>query len=213
MLRLSAFVLLSVLMIGHAVAGGKPVAGRFDYYVLSLGWAPSWCSLTGNARGAAECRPARKAGFLLHGLWPQFNRGWPSFCNTARRAPNRRETAEMADLMGSSGAAWHQWDKHGRCSGLSGSAYFRTARTAYERINRPAILRQILRPITLPAPLIKTAFLKSNPALGANMIAVTCKQGYFQEVRICLNKDLSPRQCGVDVLRGCQQRVTFPPLR
>ncbi|MGR3568333.1 MAG: ribonuclease T2 family protein, partial [Pseudooceanicola nanhaiensis] len=32
---------------------------------------------------------------------------------------------------------------------------------------------------------------------------VTCKQGYIQEVRLCLTKDLEPRRCGNDVLRDC----------
>ncbi len=213
MLRLSAFVLLSVLMIGHAVAGGKTVAGRFDYYVLSLDWSPSWCALGGTSRGAAECAAGQKRGFVLHGLWPQFEHGWPSYCDTTAPPPSPGIRETMAQIMGSPAAVAHQWDKHGRCAGLSAKAYFNTAQKAFERIRRPAILRQILRPVALPASVVKAAFLEVNPTLKPDMIRLSCKNGYFQEVRICLSKALTPRACGADLRRDCRKKVLFPPLR
>jgi len=211
MLRLTASVFLIVLMMGHAVAKDN-VTGQFDYYVLSLGWSPSWCALKGNDEKARQCAPDQKFGFILHGLWPQYERGWPSFCQTSNRPPSRKMTAKMADITGSGGLAWHQWDKHGRCSGLSAAAYFQAARNAYQKIRRPAIFRKILRPITLPAPVVEAAFLRANPSLKADMITVTCARGHFQEVRICLTKDLTPRSCGADVAKDCQKRVIFPPV-
>ncbi len=212
MLRLTACILLALLMIGHAGAGSRGT-GDFDYYVLALSWTPSWCTLTGDARKESQCDEGREFGFTLHGLWPQFETGWPSFCPTTERAPSRRMTREMADIMGSDGLAWHQWDKHGRCTGLSAADYYETARTAYERIVRPEVFRRLLKAVDLPARVVEDAFLQSNPALSADMITVTCKRGYFQEVRICLDKSLNPRICGADVLRDCDQRVTLPALR
>ena len=75
-----------------------------------------------------QCDPARDLGWVLHGLWPQYEDGWPSFCRTAERDPTRRETAAMADIMGTSGLAWYQWKKHGRCAGLSARGLLRAAR-------------------------------------------------------------------------------------
>ncbi|MFT4715467.1 MAG: ribonuclease T2 [Paracoccaceae bacterium] len=212
MLRLCAIILLVVLSISHAVAGPK-VAGQFDYYVLALSWSPSWCALEGDARNAGQCGPNSELGFSLHGLWPQHELGWPSFCQTIEPPPTRQATAEMADIMGSSGLAWHQWDKHGRCSGLSAQDYFLTSRKAYEAINRPDVFRQLLKPLSFPAPVVETAFLRANPSLIPDGISVTCSRGFFQEVRICLSKDLQLRTCGRDVIQDCQQRVVFPPLR
>jgi len=60
---------------------------------------------------------------------------------------------------------------------------------------------------------VESAFLEANPALRPNMITVTCKRAHFQEVRICLTKTLEFRTCGRDVLRDCQQNITFPPVR
>jgi ribonuclease T2 len=210
MTRLTAFVLLTLLMIGHATAAQKQ-AGVFDYYVLSLSWSPSWCTLEGDAKGADQCD--EDFGFILHGLWPQYEKGWPSFCKSSERPPSRRMTEAMADIMGSAGLAWHQWNKHGRCSGLSAETYFDVSRAAYEQLNRPEVFRKLLKPLKFPATVVEEAFLKANPALTADMVTVTCKRRFFQEVRICLNKEFEPRECGADVVQDCTQRVSFPPVR
>src|SRR5262249_40589503 len=53
--------------------------GQFDYYVLSLSWSPSFCeTATGNAR-RQQCG-TRPFSFVVHGLWPQYERGFPESC-------------------------------------------------------------------------------------------------------------------------------------
>ena len=129
-------------------------AGDFDYYILSLGWSPSWCATTGDARGADQCGPSHNHAFTLHGLWPQYETGWPSDCWSAERAATRAETAGMADIMGSSGLAWHEWKKHGRCSGLPAADYFDLARRAYARVTIPPVFAHLSRDIRLPASVV-----------------------------------------------------------
>ena len=202
-----------LLMTGLARAEGE-APGDFDYYVLSLSWSPNWCALEGDARGSPQCTRGAGFGWVLHGLWPQYDRGWPSYCRTARRDPTRAQTAAMADIMGAPGAAWYQWKKHGRCSGLSANAYFETARKAYESVVRPQVFRRLTSPVRLPAKVVEQAFLKENPQLSANMLTVTCKAGAVQEVRLCLSRDLTPRRCGADVVRDCTlNEALFAPLR
>ena len=189
-------------------------ADEFTHYVLALSWNASWCTLEGDARRADQCDPRHDLGFTLHGLWPQGERGWPSFCRTAARDPSRADTAEMADIMGSPGLAWHQWKKHGRCSGLTADEYFKLSRDAYGMINRPQVLREVDKRLRMPPGVLEKAFLEANPELRANQIAVTCKDGYAQEIRICLTKGLVPRACTPHVERGCRlDRVIFPPMR
>lgn len=194
------FLLLFVMVAGLARADGER-AGDFDYYILSLSWSPNWCALEGAAQGSAQCD--RDFGWILHGLWPQYRAGWPSWCRTAERDPSRGETAAMADIMGSAGLAWYQWQKHGRCSGLSSAAYFAAARAAFEAVKRPDILRNLTRDVSLPAALIEEAFLRDNPDWTADMLTITCKAGHVQEARLCLTSDLDPRVCGADVRRDC----------
>lgn len=189
-------------------------SGEFDYYVLSLSWSPSWCAIEGDARNSPQCDAREDFGWTLHGLWPQFHRGWPSFCPTVERQPRRSLTNDMADIMGTSGLAWYQWKKHGRCSGLSAPAYFALARRAYAAVNRPAVFRKLTDPIKLPASVVEAAFLKANPGLEPDMITITCRAGRIQEARICLSRDLRPVPCGRDVIRDCSLTdALFDPVR
>ena len=191
------------LAAGIAAADGER-AGEFDYYVLSLGWSPTWCALTGDARGDDQCEARHDFSFTLHGLWPQYDFGWPSFCRTGARDPSRAETAAMADIMGSGGLAWHEWKKHGRCSGLTAAAYFTLSREAYGKVAIPEALHRLDRDIRLPARVVEEAFIEANPGFDRGSITVTCEAGRIDEVRLCLTRGLEPRPCGEDAARDCR---------
>ncbi|MGB1387260.1 MAG: ribonuclease T2 family protein [Paracoccaceae bacterium] len=194
------WVMLWLLTALPALAEGEK-AGEFDYYVLSLSWSPNWCQLEGNARQSEQCEEDH--GWILHGLWPQFHRGYPSYCRTIERAPSRGMTADMADIMGTSGLAWHQWKKHGTCTGLSATDYYALSREAYGRITRPVVFRKLDQSVKLPAHVVEQAFLKDNPQIEPDGLTVTCRDGHIQEARICLSRDLAPVPCGQDVVRDC----------
>ena len=189
-------------------------AGDFDYYVVSLSWSPNWCLREGDARNSPQCAAGTGHGWILHGLWPQYHRGYPSFCQTVERPPSRRMTAEMADIMGTTGLAWHQWRKHGSCTGLSAGAYFALSRQAYGLIKRPELLRKLRRDVRLPAQVIEEAFLQANPGFEPDGVTITCKAGGIQEARICLSKALKPVPCGQDVVRDCRlEDALLTPIR
>jgi len=206
-MRSALLYLLTALAISasSAHADGER-AGDFDYYVLSLGWSPTWCALTGDARGDDQCDSRHDFGFTLHGLWPQYESGWPSDCRSSGREATRSETAAMEDIMGSSGLAWHEWKKHGRCSGLAARDYFEKAREAYSKIMIPDFFSKLQKNVKISTSVVEDAFLESNPALDRNMITITCDQGRVEEVRICLTKDLQPRPCGEDTIRDCKMK-------
>jgi ribonuclease T2 len=199
------WVIVWLALAGMARAEGER-AGDFDYYVMALSWSANWCALEGDARRDAQCAPGRGFDFVLHGLWPQYEDGWPSYCRTAERDPSRGESEAMADVMGGSGAAWYQWKKHGRCAGLPARAYYALMRQAVARVAVPDVFQRLRQDVRLPASVVEEAFLEANPSLAANGVAVTCRDGHVQEVRICLTKDLTPRACGADVARECRLR-------
>ncbi len=194
---------LLFLLVLSAQPARAQTAGAFDYYLLSLSWSSAWCSLTGDARDDPQCDPGRGLTFIVHGLWPQYELGYPADCRTTQADPSRAETAAMADIMGGAGLAFYQWKKHGRCSGLSAQAYFKTLRRAYDALSIPPVFAKITSDLTLDASVIEDAFLESNPGLSPDQITVTCKSGLIQEVRLCLTRDLAPRTCGEDVIRDC----------
>ncbi len=198
----AAHVILLWLCAGMSLADGDR-AGRFDYYVLSMSWSPTWCALEGTARDAAQCDPEAGNGWILHGLWPQFHRGWPANCPTSLPPPSRGMTAAMADIMGSGGLAWHQWHKHGTCTGLSAAEYFARSREAFARVRKPGVFRQLREPVKLSARAVEDAFLRANPRWHRDMLTVTCRENRIQEARLCLSKTLQPVPCGQDVIRDC----------
>lgn len=196
--------LMAALMAGAGMAraeGGR--AGDFDYYVLSLSWSATWCNLTGDDRADPQCDRGRKLDFTLHGLWPQHDQGYPSYCRTAQPDPTRSDTAAMSDIMGGAGLAFYEWKKHGRCSGLSPRAYFTASRRAYDSVTIPPVLQGLSKRVELPASVVEDAFIEANPQLSRNGITVTCDAGMIAEVRICLTRDLAPRDCAADIRRDC----------
>lgn len=196
-----AFALILALLPAPAAADG--IAGEFDYYVLSLSWSPTWCRLEGVAEGSPQCAPEADFAWVLHGLWPQYDAGWPDYCDTAHPPPTRRMTAAMADVMGTAGLAWHQWRKHGSCSGLAPADYFALAREALARVARPEVFARLDREVTLPAHVVEEAFTAENPGLDPPEVTVTCRSRMIQEVRVCFTRELEFRQCGADVIRDC----------
>lgn len=211
-----ALMLVALIAMSSATAplakGEK--SGDFDYYVLALSWSPTWCRLEGDRRKSPQCDPREDFGWVMHGLWPQYHQGWPSFCPTVHRQPSRQMTRQMADIMGTSGLAWYQWKKHGVCAGMPAAEYYRLSRKAYEQIARPQVFRKLSKPVKLPASVVEEAFIKANPSLTRDMITITCKGGHIQEARICLSKDLNPVPCGRDVSRDCRLKdAMFEPVR
>jgi ribonuclease T2 len=207
------FLIALLALTGVAWAEGER-AGDFDYYVLSLSWSPTWCALEGDRRGSPQCAADADFGWVLHGLWPQYENGWPSYCPTNARNPSRSDTRAEADLYGSSGSAWHQWNKHGRCSGLQADDFYDLSRQAYGQITRPQIFRKLDRSVEIPAHVVEDAFLEANPALSPDQITITCKAGRIQEARICMTRDLELRDCGRDVSRDCtMDDALFDPIR
>ena len=123
-------------------------------------------------------------------------------------------TSEMADIMGTSGLAWHQWRKHGTCTDLSATAYFELSRKAFDVVSRPEILRRLKGTVRISPQVVEDVFLQENPQLTTDGITITCRSDHIQEARICLTRDLEPRRCGEDVIRDCAQKnALFTPVR
>jgi ribonuclease T2 len=200
------------------------VAGQFDYYMLVLSWSPTHCAESEaeshSVRNDMQCagRKGRRYGFILHGLWPQYEKGYPERCPTAWR-PFVPEPviASVTDVMPSRGLVIHEYRVHGTCSGLLPAPYFALARRFLNRIRIPKryqnpFERQFVSPRELRAD-----FVHANPGLKPDMIAITCggPGERLREVRICMTKDIRPRPCGdASARRLCRARqMHVPPVR
>jgi ribonuclease T2 len=200
-----ALALLLAVASGPAATqerGGTP--GEFDFYVLALSWSPGFCESAGDRRGATQCQPGRKLGFVVHGLWPQYDRGFPSSCAGAREAP-RYAVDEAADLFPDRGLARHEWRRHGTCSGLSPTEYFRAVRRAREKVAIPDPLVALGEAGRTTPQNLERAFAAANPGLRPDMMSVVCRRDALQEVRICMDRDLRGfRSCPEVDRSGCR---------
>ena len=218
----SRFLLSLVLIVvsaGMASAQDRRqnAPGEFDFYVLSLSWSPSFCeaaSERGNSgRSQIQCA-GRPFSFVVHGLWPQYERGFPEYCQRPSPRLARNIMNSMLDLMPAPGLIFSEWDKHGTCSGLGERAYFETIRKARAGVKIPEEFLQLSEPKTIAPGEIEEAFIKANPGLSSSAISVTCDSRRLSEVRLCLSKDLQFRSCEEIDRRACRRdEVLMPPIR
>ncbi|MCT7375911.1 ribonuclease T2 family protein [Chelativorans salis] len=189
--------------------------GAFDFYVLSLSWSPSYCMAEGAEANEQQCGGARPYAFVVHGLWPQYERGYPEFCRSrqADRVPDRL-VQDYLDIAPSAGLIGHQWRKHGSCSGLGQSDYFALMREARQRIVVPSEFSQLTAPHMMAPDEVEKLFVSANPGLESEGIAVVCDRRYMREVRICLTRDLEFRTCQEVDRKACRlKKALMPPTR
>jgi ribonuclease T2 len=189
--------------------------GQFDFYVLALSWSPSFCEASAEkGRASKEQCGARPFSFVVHGLWPQYERGFPEYCQNPAPRLDRNIVSSMLDLMPAPRLIFHEWDRHGVCSGLNPRAYFDTIRKARAQVRIPEPYIELSRPLTVSPDEVEEEFVKANPGLSREAISVTCDSRRLQEVRICLSKDLRFRDCAEIDRRACRRnQLVMPPLR
>ena len=182
---------------------------NFDFYVLALSWSPSYCEA--HAGGGEQCAPGADRGFVLHGLWPQYERGFPQNCGFGA-APSRPALDRARGVYPEEGLARYEWRKHGACTGLSPGDYFDAAARAKALVAAPQRLNALSRDATLGGNEIERAFLEANPRLRPGMLSVVCDGGALQEVRVCLTKDLREfHACPELSRRSCRARAIRVP--
>jgi ribonuclease T2 len=197
-------------------------AGTFDYYVLALSWSPSYCAALPEPRFDPQCRGGgdRRYAFVLHGLWPQYERGWPQHCRSPDRGYVPRPVANrMLDIMPSDKLIFNEYRKHGTCSGLGVDGYFALARRLYHKVAIPKRFVGLSeeRLMLSPQALVR-AFVEANPGLSPQMLAVACGgPGHrLKEVRICFDRAGNFRPCGSNEnpRRLCNSNLMYvPPVR
>ena len=215
-LALAAAVVALVASAGLTRGQDRFTPGEFDFYVLALSWSPSFCAAaeerSPNRVPQQQCG-GRPYSFVVHGLWPQFERGFPQHCQDPPPL-DPDIVSSMLDLMPARGLVHHEWETHGTCSGLSARDYFDTVRKARAAVAIPAEFER-LKQYRMVAPQdVEEAFVKANAGARAAGVTVTCSGRRLSEVRVCLTKDLQFRECPSLRKGACRRdQVVMPPVR
>jgi ribonuclease T2 len=200
--------------------GARNVAGEFDYYALVLSWSPSFCA-EGTHGDSPQCsdNAPRPYNFVLHGLWPQYGKGWPQDCAVgARPFVQDRLINQMLDIMPAKKLIIHEYSKHGTCSGLSPDGYFALARKLYTSIKLPERFQSPGAWQTVTPDEVVDDFIKNNPQIKPDMIAVSCggSGNQLKEVHICMSREGAPAACGrnENKRKMCSEdTMAVPPVR
>ncbi len=183
--------------------------------MLSLSWVPGFCSVGGgDEKGRDQCRRGADTGFTVHGLWPQYDRGFPSDCR-GNTSPPQAALASTDGVYPDEGLARYEWRKHGTCSGLSPFEYFAAAKGARDAVTIPDKFKDPHADQHLAPADVVRAFTDANPRLRPGMLAAVCRSDTLEEVRICFTKDLKTFQACPEVVRdSCRGGdVDVPPVR
>ena len=190
----------------------------FDYYVLALSWSPTYCASKKGRRDRSQCGSERRFAFVVHGLWPQYKRGWPQFCNTNQRWVGRRQIKRMLDIMPSKRLIIHEWKKHGTCTRLGQKAYFKLVRKFFDKVLTPARYLSPQNPVLITPETLVSDFIKTNRGLSESAMSVQCgnsaDRGRLSELRICFTKSGEFTDCGRNERRQCRaKQLILPPVR
>src|ERR1019366_8281788 len=176
--------------------------GSFDYYLLTLSWAPEFCAAHAGNAPSSECDPQRHFGFVVHGLWPENDNGsYPQNCAPAQ--PVAQPTVQrMLAIMPARGLIQHEWATHGTCSGLAAQDYFAAIEKAFRQAQIPPEYRAPGQALQASPADIEQKFAAANHAPVGDF-RVSCSNSELVAVEVCLTKDLQYRQCGPR-LRDCR---------
>lgn len=169
----------------------------FSYYLLSLSYAPDFCAQPTGNKDIRECGSGRHIGFVVHGLWPQVegNRG-PENCGSASPVSGDIVRATLPYIPTES-LIQHEWATHGTCTGISAANYFALVRRARDMVKIPNELAAPGTQLRMGSSEVEAKFAAANPNFPRGAFRVSCyRDTELQEVRIALNKDLSPRVNG-----------------
>ena len=215
MLRTIAVSILALgLTLGSAAAQRlrQSEPGNFDYYVLSLSWSPSFCESPAGAASPQQCG-RRPYSFVVHGLWPQFERGFPEACQVPPPRLDRRIVDSMLDLMPAPALVFHEWDAHGTCSGLPPRDYFDTVRKARAAVIIPPAYEHPEAPLTVTPQEVVASFVTANAGLTPQGIELDCDRTRLREVRLCFTQQLQFRDCS-NRRNSCRaDKLVMPPAR
>lgn len=207
-LRIPAVVFLAIAL------AAALMAQSFDYYVLSLSWAPAFCAQpNAAARNPLECATGRHIGFIVHGLWPEAAGGrGPENCGPAK--PVAKAIVNYAlPVMLSPGLIQHEWATHGVCTGLKPFDYFSSLVEARAAVQIPVQIISIDKETTEGPHQIENEFADANPSFPRAAFRTFCTGRTFQEERVCFDKNLKPRACTAAVADCTSPAIVIrPPL-
>ncbi|CAO1944065.1 unnamed protein product [Urochloa humidicola] len=243
--KAAAWVLVALALVAtdlgsvsaRAPLGGKPQR-EFDYFALSLQWPGTIC---GSTRYCCSrngcCRSEPLQWFTIHGLWPDYDDGtWPSCCRHTEFELDKilplKETLDKywpslscsspSTCFSGKGLFWaHESEKHGTCSApvvQDELQYFTIALDLYFKYNVTEMLSSGGIQISNGKEYALSDVIDTIKHAFGGAPQIVCKKGSVEELRLCFDKELKPRDCltttltngNVSRTKHCPRYITLP---
>ncbi|BAY13404.1 ribonuclease T2 family protein [Calothrix sp. NIES-2098] len=205
----SSLAIASFAIPNAVSAQNRGTPGQFDFYVLTLSWSPDYCATNGD-RDRQQCKSGKKLGFVLHGLWPQYQSGYPANCSTEKLPKQLKQ--QFAGLYPSDKLFDHEWEKHGTCSGKTPQEYLALSKQFKDSVAIPTAYNRPQKPFRTTIKDLRNTFVSSNNQFVADGIAPYCSGSgrFLQEVFFCYSKDGKPGACSEEILKRSQKSCGQP---
>ena len=196
----SSLLITSLTISSSAIAQNRGTPGKFDFYVLTLSWSPDYCE-TNKKPDPNQCNTGKKLGFVLHGLWPQYQKGYPANCSTEKLSPAVKQ--KFPGLYPSANLYDHEWEKHGTCAGTTPQGYLALSKKLKDSVAIPTNYNRPAKPFRTTVEGLKSTFISANSEFTADGIAPYCSDSgkFLQEVFFCYAKDGKAGICSEEILK------------
>ncbi|MBT3322392.1 MAG: ribonuclease [Anaerolineae bacterium] len=171
---------------------------------MALSWSPDYCAST-DYQDEQQCSSGKQLDFVLHGLWPQYNSGYPSYCST-ESLPNYL-IDDFTGLYPSEKLFDHEWEKHGTCTGLSPEGYLLWSEALKVSLVIPDIFDSPAEPFRTDAAELAEAFIEANAGFSVDSFAVYCSGSgrFLKEIFVCFEKDGEPISCSNEIIKKAEK--------
>lgn len=206
--------LLAVLMV--VMLSGMAKAEGFDYYTLAVTLTPAFCDLNPAKRNSAQCR--ERMPVSVHGLWPERLRGRaPEYCAGESFSVGQRNEQVLRRIMPDASLRRYQWEKHGRCSGLTADHYFTILAREFDELKWPERFRARGRDVDVERNVLVAELMRLNPGMQEKGIVLRCSGGgrppLLTEVRVCLSPQGATAACAANFRPNCPSVVRIRSWR
>jgi ribonuclease T2 len=214
MKSVTAWLTIITISLVTVAAGRKHhkthAATEFDYYLLSLSWAPTYCA--GHPQDkSSECKTGNHTAFVLHGLWPSSNADPMKPLNCKPASPVSASIVQhMLEYFPSKYLVQHEWNKHGTCSGVSPAEYFAKVEQAYKAVQVPERYQKLSHSEQISVGDVEQDFSQANGA-PTEAFRLSCHGGELVAVEVCLGKDLHYQACPKNARECTSQQVKLAP--
>ena len=222
-----------------ADCASKTGVDDYDYLMLSQHWLPSMClgleagyDSTVTHQAGARCTSETSSVLAIHGLWPNYQAGFPQCCGSALPLDPQAVRAWPEDLRARLQAQQpdpttsdfdaaiceiynHEWQKHGTCfvdtvdTDADARSYFEVGIELADRLARPTV--------QLNAWAGSTRRRAEIEALYPKAVQVLCdsrQEDRLLEIHTCWSRELEMVDCaptaGFGALKACGEEVTLP---